>query len=552
MSLVAPRWEMSATVTHVDLQGLFPYLVRVDAVYLAAEERLTPQLFDLQNEQHFALVWSSTAALRRRYRRAPFLQEIEHHAVNAASLDGVDTEAVEKLLSFIYRADVPLADLRNTAEYGLDLLKKFMVERKVGVAVREHLQSTNFEVIPADLPSFLAHHAQEAERLSGLNQLRGISAYAEDMFQRTETVFNTTSTGFRFLDEAMSGGTTSAEINAIVAPTDGGKTLAAVCLGKGHAVQQRLRHLAGEPHGLTVYFTYETDSQDLRLRFVSSVASISMQSLMAVHSEDDLSRAPNYKPYEISRFRLQIAEARRQGQQFPGEYERLQMHKDLLGTYFWICDMRGDGREGNQQGRGYLGEMASILDRVSQERQVPISMVLIDYAGLACERYMEARKEKIDNKTAHLSRFGDHCRTMLVDRFGCAVWALQQASGEANTKSPATALKHTDTRDSKTFCDNMNYAVCLGMPDPRSRVQVMYLSKSKRRPATAPNECFVILDSDIMSIRDVREEYVRDPRTGQIISAQAHAERIQGTTGSAGGPAAGGRNTNVQRRIVRD
>ena len=174
-----------------------------------------------------------------------------------------------------------------------------------------------------------------------------------------------------------------------------------------------------------------------------------------------------------------------------------------------------------EAGRGGLDEIVSYISRIvyrDRSRPRKLRSVIIDYAGLVCERYMAA-KGIDENKYRHvLKRFGDMCRMEIAERFGCTAWILQQLRGGAGASSPMKLMTHADIGESKDFATNMAMCACLGVEDPRTGCRRLNFSKVRTKEKVGVPPLTLKIHPLFARMEDVGSQYRLDEQAKRFIS----------------------------------
>jgi hypothetical protein len=121
----------------------------------------------------------------------------------------------------------------------------------------------------------------------------------------------------------------------------------------------------------------------------------------------------------------------------------------------------------------------------------------------------------VDKKLRHLTGdFGDECRRLIADRFGCQVWVLNQLSGQANKKGPGARFTHADSAEATNFAENLWYCFWLGNKDRRNNTLAFGCSKTRRSEGVED------------SVLELRGEYARFVSANDRFSICPNTRRI--------------------------
>jgi hypothetical protein len=375
------------------------------------------------------------------------------------------------LFSWLFSPDAPL-----DREWGRQLLIRFLEERSVADRLARLVREAGSNTL-ADLPGLLTRLQARQQQIAGLLDSPVRSAAPEGY---TPPPLKQSTTGVAWLDDCMDGGDAPGEVYGVLGPFAAGKTLFAV-----HAACAKARHLrfradqGGELRHVYL-FHYEAGFAEIVRRVWSHAAKVHAQTLKDLRWEE-LSTRGHLNPYEMEEFADEIAHAGLAN--VDGERERLEQALPEIRRNLWLCDFSGPP-EAPARGSGYVDEIAAALERERQAGRLP-GAVFIDYAGLCCDRHVEAKDLQNDDKRHLLKAFGHRCLRQIAAPFGCCVWVLHQLSGEANKKGFAASQSHADAAECKSFAENLWFCFELGARDPASGVLKLHCTKSRRAPAPA-------------------------------------------------------------------
>ncbi len=413
-----------------------------------------------------------------------------------------------------------------------DLLRRFANERTIVEPLRRVMNPGFNQGVPENLSEFLNVINAQQSRLSTLNAMPetlltptvGSPLVSPNIFHKT---------GVPFLD-AILGGQRVGDCNGIIGPTGGGKTTLGIHLAVAGAKQAWAdAHITGKHPGIVVFITAEESGKKLIPRIWSAFFSIPRNKLDTLTDWNMLTQPGQLDPYELQ---MQAGQEHKLS-----EIERYMAYAPQLESSLRVLDLSGSDEFPNA-GSGYIEEVVSYLSRY----QVPIRMVVMDYAGIFCERHMQANGMDEKNYRYLLKTFGDRCRQEIAVRFGCTCWVLHQLKGSMGKASPTKLMHHSDAGESADFANNMVVVGCLGIADSITGCRRFHISKCRYLPNTkivAPtlriNDQFAIME-DVTSIFTVSE-------SGQFMSPEDR-QQIRGTENltrntQTGGPP-GLRDTN--------
>lgn len=395
--------------------------------------------------------------------------------------------------------------------FSRDLLRRFAHERTVVEPLRRVMNPGFNQGVPENLTDFLSLVTRQQARLATLNSIPeanltptiGSPIVSSNVF---------TKTGVSFIDSIL-GGQRVGDANGIIGPTGGGKTTLAVHMAVAGAKQAwaDAQNTNTEP-GLVIFITAEEAAIKLRPRIWSAFFQIKRAKLDTMTSWNDLSQPGRLEPYEL---------AAQAGQPNPlSEIERYQVYSPQLNACLRVLDLSGSDEHPNA-GFGYVDEITSYLARYQQ----PIRAVYLDYAGIFCERYMQAKGLDEKNYRYLLKTFGDRCRQDISARFGCTTWILHQLKGAVGTAKPTKLMHHSEAGESADFANNLTVCMCLGTVDPFTGCRRLNPSKVRYLPGEKITPPTLRINDDFAIMEDVTRLFIPSD-TGQFLTPQdSHAIR---------------------------
>jgi hypothetical protein len=292
-------------------------------------------------------------------------------------------------------------------------------------------------------------------------------------------------TNVDFLDTLTDGGPARGEVIGFLGPHGSCKTSTAVFAGTQRAKLARTiwedNHREG-PLGFVYYFFYEGTDVEMRIRSLAAAGPIARESLEL--GDPSQLAVEHYLPYEEKLFSSLF----RVGQDVPSEFQRYQAAQAGLNCNFRFVNMTGGDPLNPGRGSGLIDEIAGILrtDRRHFELagiEQQHDLIIIDYAGAAVERYIDAHGLKHDGELRHLlSKLPMHAKNKIATAFNTPVLVLHQLNASANSANPGRAPKGTDAAEAKNFRENLDFCLTVGTMDMNQRT-VVHLDKHRR---TAP------------------------------------------------------------------
>jgi hypothetical protein len=476
-------------MTPVELEEMIVHIIRVPAVYSEARRFIEVDDWDPHSERHYRILVDNLFKLgdsklytigdipyvaihtevTRIMEDDPILRDARH-MINDIIGRPFDADSYNGLLFHAYK-NVGVDDL--STPYGLTLLKKFLSERQTLDKVRRVIDGAGGRNVTG-FTTYLGKIATKA---------RAIDAIGSDPFQTmlpdgwVPTTIETTPLGIEWAD-ALLGGQAPGDVNGVLGPFGGGKTMFAIQLAVARAKLCMAWHTCKD-HGherlkQVIFASYEEDvDRDIRPRVMSCAACINKKTLEGLRNVADLSHKGHLLPYELAMYeQMKVTDPN----QMDGEYERLMKANTQIGANLQMMDMRKDGR-----GTGWISELASYIERQQQQHGWAIDTIIIDYVKIMCRRHLKAQDKDPDRHLRHLINETPMTVKMdLAERFGCTVWLLQQLSGEANRRSAAAQLSHADAGEARDFAENLVSCLVFGTKHGESGACRVFYTKGRR------------------------------------------------------------------------
>lgn len=529
---------VSARMLPDEVRMMFALAFRQHGLLLSARAELTPTMFSPISESGQWLFLTVLYSYYDRYNSIPpvtvFELECRRVAAEQAAL-GRPLTGYEWAIDTARMAETEVIGevVTTQPQYGLDLLSRFLRERLVSDALAAMARQTPGHLAYANMGGII-------EQLSSLNT-RAEAVRGNAMFSVVPTADELQTfdmprvirTGVPFIDtDVLNGlGCEAGKVYGLLGPYGSFKTGLGVQIVTSCAKLQ----LASPDPGLCVYFVYEGGRREIQIRAMAQLAEMPKQTIEEFYrTRGDLSvfsTSDRLRDYEVSRYA-------RQDNQTPaelrfGEAERYYRATELA-RFLYVADMSGSN--GNETaGSGYVSEIVQYLDRLSRASGLPIRMVVVDYVKRMCVRHLQAKGlSTTDRLREFVSPVPDTIRRMVAEKFGCAVWLLQQLNAEANKRAPGAAQHHSDAAESKDFGENLWYCLTLSNPD-RANNNTLQLAVTKSRDSAAPPSGMVVrIDGNSFSL-------VRDPdhvigSNGRIVQTGFHNRFVDGGAAPPAGP----------------
>lgn len=513
-----------AAITQLDMDMLCAYWARRPLFLAESRQHIRPELFDPVREAHYQLLFSVLCDLQDRkidVTLLSVLQAVHDRMAQHGAMLLTPQQQADLLRQddhgIVYMVFVTIQDSFMSLSHARALLQKFLQERAIANPLRRLLaQGTNGAYLTA-LPAVLEFASNQASRLQGIARplptplmpLPGAVLTPPSVFEQT---------GIGFVDKPL-GGQRQGDSNAIVGPFGGGKsTLASQFICSAARLEYADAYLHNRTPRYSVLFTYEEPREKAWPRLVSMATKIRRDKLEALSDWSMLTTQQNMEQYERSL--TQTA-----GQQL-SESERYQANMPWVNTCIRVFDMSGSGSE-NNGGSGGIAEIAACLQRLVDETGCGIRTVVIDYAEIACRRYMSARNWPEERLRHLLTSWGDEVRMQISERFRCATWSLQQATGEANKYPPWKLLTIADIKECRAFAENLAVCGCIGVEDPTTGCRYINWAKMRYRPKTSAPPSLVKVHPQWAELIDVSDRYQLD-EIGRRFEERTQMRRLQG------------------------
>jgi hypothetical protein len=394
--------------------------------------------------------------------------------------------------------------------FGRQVLQRFVYERTIVAPLRRMVNQPMGAGIPSDMDGFLSEVNQQNERISTLNALPIVPVMPEiGSILVPANEFRLT--GVSFIDNLL-GGDRVGDANGIIGPTSGGKTTLSIDMAVKTAKQEWLDSIKEEREPrLVIYVTAEESALKVRPRIWSAALDIPRETLETLTDWNQLTTQANLKDYER---RMQHGQDR-----ILSESERYRMGHEWLSKCFAIVDLSGS-EDYPEAGNGGIDEIVSVVARTLQNRRQELRSCYMDYAGLICERFMQAQGLDERNYRHLLKRFADDTRKKISERFHATSWILHQMKGDAGKARPTKLMHHSDAAESKDFANNLAVCLCLGTPDPMTGCRRLNPSKVRFRPNEKLPPVTLKIDDQFAVMVDVTSRYVVEEAGGRFMTAE--------------------------------
>jgi len=379
------------------------------------------------------------------------------------------------------------------------------------------------ELLPASLPDMLEGWEEKLTTIQSLGFTESSTQTYPPEWDRVAGLA-LRSTGLSFLDDFLAGGHCPGEVYGILAPYGTCKTTLAamVCCNEArHAQAVRLETAGagGYRVGLSVLVSYEApNSPELQHRFLMYMGQLQRASLAAMDSTGIQSLsgdALNPLQYERQRFAQQISDG-----MFRTERDRVSEVVSVMNEHSLVLDMTGSDESFRGAGGGGLKEIASRLKAEISHRSRDsihdyyIENIVIDYVGAMVKRQLAFAGDDSSDLRHRITEAPLMAANLLAKPFKCPVWLIHQLSGQANASfKPGARLHHTDSAESKSFAENLDFAFVIGNLNEKNQGQI---SCTKHRRAASKPARVIEVDGDFNTVF-ARDDLYIDPSRMTVV-----------------------------------
>lgn len=512
----------SQRMSPYEITWMLTAAIRIPAIMLMARPRITRQMFDV-DEAAIVLLWRGAFdAAERNGGTLPNDPEVAKQLVElhcetelgndpnamfytAAARRKVldDGGLLDEVLKFKISEEV-----ENTA---VGLLARFLRERMLSDPIRRAVAGIGPHDVINDPEGVIAAIELKARELVGMAQNPGSAAVISGY---VPTGRKASTTKFQFLDKLMNGGHADSEAYAVLGPSSGGKSALMLQIAMEAA---ELEAAVAADLGLSeprqwYYFTWELTLNQLRTRVYSYGARIDINSMNAL-ADADVPLSTSLNPDTIKEYERETY-VNSPGNPLTGELDRLadfERKRSGFGNNLHIVDysgsIAGHGDGGIDEAVGYLRQEANKGRRIGG--------VIIDYAGLVVNRFINAKNLDPKSEYSMLAGFGNQVRSKISIPFNCKVWVAHQLHGDA-AKRKFGKLHSSDARGCRNFADNFDFGIEFGKYSGTTGM-VEFTSSKHRHAAGLDHGYIAKFDGRFGVFLDPDEEYVRDPSSGNLV-----------------------------------
>lgn len=527
------------------VEYMLAHMLRSQQVFNIAAQWLQPTYFNQPGETMYRMIWAAATAFFAEYNMLPPQETLASTVISQMLVSpDCDQQLIDETQAFLQWAFPPaFADDQLVPAYAIDLIKSFMIERRVANSLQSAFQA-GVPINHSTVPALVETAYQQIQQLSSIQNYTRRGAVPMEW---EEVAAPTIRTNVPIIDENMNGGTEPREVHVILGPTGVGKTtlgMQIVCSMARLNYTNVTEGVAGATRKLHVFISYEDARRSMVVRALAFTARIDKTRLEQMGSYNELTRRGNLLPYELQMLSRH--------EDPPGEYERMCEAREWLNDYCEFADFSGSRTPGEPvRGYGGIAEIRQYLDAVIHATGLPIGVVAIDWAGRCVRRYITAKGGDMQRQqTTMLSEFVGQAFDHIAAPLNCPVFIMHQIKGAAG-KSPTKELTHHDAEACSTFAINAWFAFVLGNKDEKTHTCLFQVTKTRRGEAAASQIC--LINGKFSEIVDSQNRYKID-RVSNSIVLSTDADRVDSNGGSANTgviqPLRQNRRTNVDQGFL--
>jgi len=528
------------TVCRRTIEHVLMHACRDASFFYKVYTYLHPEMLNLDEEVEYKFIWETMVDYYTANERLPSYTTL--NAEVSARLHGASW-ANDEIIQAAERVVYWMFSLQENPTESLDFdraltyLQDILYDRKVGQFVRSTVDRAGNCSIP-ELPTLLDSWQESIRSIRVVND-ELFQDSLEDQSERLDEPI--LPCGVTMLDNYMHGGSHPGEVQAVLGPIGVGKTTLGVqiCV-KSAQLQHEFEKKTPNSGGISVFFSYEDNLRQLRVRALACAADIDKERLDAVYPNYKLlSTSDSLEDYERAKWRKQLAQHHR----VPGEQERKQACEAWMNRHLHLIDF-SPSRTYNKSGKGHHGvpEKRTVLDELRRRTNRHIACVVDDHAGVCVRNYLNAAGIPItpQNLITYLGDYISQMANHIAGPFGCPTFVMHQLKGQVLGKSAGSKVHHSDAAWCSMFAEAAQYAFCLSNKDDLHNACMLYCTKSRRSEPHPPQVCQITHFNTL----EPAQEYLRLDATTQRIVPKREADRYAGNV-SSGSAVPTGQRTKV-------
>ena len=421
-------------------------------------------------------------------------------------------------------------EARGERHYIQSILRRFMNARLVNAGLKNILSTTTDNAAPSEIATVLDRFRKQAQAIKFVGNE---AINAAPMPLPGENIILpplARPTTISWIDNYI-GGVRSGDVIGLLGPYAGGKTTMLSTI----ATRMAQQYAAHNENKLSVYICYEDGAQKMNWSFYSAAAHIHRDRFKNKIDSSafwaELSTQETLRAYERN------IPSNRNGEIILSETERWLAAAQWLNRHFVFLDFSASAST-NFRGNGGVQEIVATLENLTDQTQMEIGCVFIDYAVLLVNREMsqQASTKYQEQVWRPLQMLPDELKTNVGIPFGCTVFlAHQLAQNDIKNIQPHRHVSHADAQGSKAFAENVHACLCLNKPDPETYVSTIHWSKIRfDRPAGGPFG-LVKIDENVVDVWNAEDEYYINDIARKIMRKN-EASPVAAPTAGAGRP----------------
>ena len=402
--------------------------------------------------------------------------------------------------------DTPLPDdaaRRAEQQYLEGVLKRFVHVRLLKPQMQNVINRGTEDTAPDQIKALLDRFGRIAQRVENIGAPTINAAVMPTFGSPIVLPPPAMTTGLPWVDQYI-GGFRPGDVVGVLGAYGAGKT---TVLTTAAVRMAELYHSQGL-NKLSVFIGYEDGAERMNPLLWSAAARIERNLFTSAGADfwTALSTRNNLKDYD-----RQLPE-NRNGEIMFGERERWELAMNWFNPNFVFLDFSCNASSGGR-GAGGVPEIKASLERLSEERQMEVGAVFIDYTGIMVERMIGASGNSRALTDQHaiirpIKNVPDELRTTVaVPMRATIMLAHQLAPGEVQKAKPYQYISHLQASGSKSFAENVHSCMCINTRDLSTMVSTIYWSKIRIGVPLTPHG-LIRMDDNVVDIHLVNDEYI--------------------------------------------